>query len=152
AVLLERERKQQPFDRDVAVARLFRDFLRLIEYPRQRWRQIDLTGAAARHFGKLGERRLDRRKRFARSPARAVDQAAGQALRIVEQNLEQVLGGELLVAFAQGQRLGGLNETAGAVGVFLEIHISSLNPRPFGASSVGAVTDLSEISVHDQSA
>ncbi len=130
AVLLERERKQQPLDRDVAVARLFRDFLRLIEYPRQRWRQIDLTGAAARHFGKLGERRLDGGKRFARSAARAVDQAARQALGVVEQDLEQVLGGKLLMALAQGQRLGGLNETAGAVGVFFEIHTSSLSSTP----------------------
>src|SRR5262249_57636715 len=101
----------------------------------------DWRGAAARPLGRLAERRPDRRKRFARSPARAVDQAAGQALRIVEQNLEQVLGGELLVAFAQGQRLGGLNETAGAVGVFLEIHISSLNPAPLArAASAPSLT------------
>ena len=33
-----------------------------------------------------------------------------------------MFGGELLMAFAQGQRLRGLHETAGAVGVFLEIH------------------------------
>ena len=33
-----------------------------------------------------------------------------------------MFGGELLVALAQGQRLRGLHETAGAVGVFLEIH------------------------------
>src|SRR5262249_3625812 len=124
AVLFERE--QQPLDGDVAVARLFRDFLRLSEFPRQCRRQIPRTGAAARYFGKLGERRLDRRKRFARPAARAVDQAAGQALGVVEQNLEQVLGGKLLMTLAQGQRLGGLNETAGAVSVFLEIHISSL--------------------------
>jgi hypothetical protein len=32
----------------------------------------------------------------------------------------------LLVALAQGQRLCGLNETAGAVGEFLEIHVISL--------------------------
>src|SRR5262249_53464713 len=102
---------------------------------------IDLTGAAARHFGKLSEHRLDRRERFARSPARAVDQAAGQALGIVEQNLEQVLGDELLMALAQGQRLGGLNETAGPVGVFLEIHTSSLNPPPAaGGASAPSLT------------
>ena len=33
-----------------------------------------------------------------------------------------MLGRELLMALAQGQRLRGLDETAGAVGVFLEIH------------------------------
>ena len=36
-----------------------------------------------------------------------------------------MLGGELLMALAQGQRLGGLHEAAGAVGVFLEIHVST---------------------------
>ena len=39
-----------------------------------------------------------------------------------------MLGRELLVALAQGQRLGGLNEAASAVRVFLEIH--GLLPRP----------------------
>src|SRR6266498_1835356 len=98
AVLLERERKQEPLDRDVAVARLLRDLLRLIENSRQRRRQIDLTSAAARYLGKLGERRLHGRKRLARSAARALDQTAGQTLGVVEQNLQQVLGRELLVA------------------------------------------------------
>ena len=36
-----------------------------------------------------------------------------------------MLGGELLMALAQGQRLGGFHETAGAVGVFFEIHVST---------------------------
>src|SRR5262249_56357286 len=114
----------------VGGVRFWRDCGGLIEAPGQRWGQIDLTGAAARHFGKLGERSLDGGKRFARSAARAIDQAARQALGVVEQNLEQMLGGKLLMALAQGQRLGGLNETAGAVGVFLEIHTSSLSPTP----------------------
>ena len=35
-----------------------------------------------------------------------------------------MLGGELLMALAQGQGLGGLDETARAVGVFLDIHRS----------------------------
>jgi hypothetical protein len=52
------------------------------------------------------------------------------------------------MALAQGQRLSGLNEPAGAVGVFLEIHVSSLTPTP----SARAVTDLSQISLQDQSA
>ena len=38
-------------------------------------------------------------------------------------------GGELLVAFADGQRLGGLNETACAFGKFFEIHVNSPSPR-----------------------
>ena len=50
----------------------------------------------------------------------------GQPLGIVEQHLEQMLGAELLVSLAQGQRLRGLHEAAGAVGVFLEIHCEKL--------------------------
>ena len=42
--------------------------------------------------------------------------------------LEQVLGGELLVALAHGEGLGGLDESARTVGVFLEVH--PLLPRP----------------------
>ncbi len=37
-----------------------------------------------------------------------------------------MLGGELLVPLALRERLGGLNEAAAAVGVFLEIHVLSL--------------------------
>src|SRR5262249_402355 len=114
----------------VVAARFSPAFRPLAEARGRGRRRMDLTGAAARHFGKLGERRLDGGKRFARSAARAVDQAARQALGVVEQNLEQVLGGKLLMALAQGQRLGGLNETEGAVGVFLEIHTSSISPTP----------------------
>ena len=89
------------------------------------WRQINLPGAGARHFGDFAERRLDRLQSLAGIAAGAVDQARRQPFRIVEQDLEQMLRGELLVALAQGQRLGGLHETAGAVGVFFEIHVST---------------------------
>ena len=41
-----------------------------------------------------------------------------------------MFGGELLVALAQGQRLRGLHETAGAVGVFLDIHASTPSACP----------------------
>src|SRR5262249_36504287 len=82
-------------------------------------------------------------ERFARSPARAVNQTGAQSFRIVEQNLEQMLGSELLVALADCKRLGRLHKTAGAVGVFFKIHRScslSMFLRPSGArrtSSMG---------------
>jgi hypothetical protein len=38
-----------------------------------------------------------------------------------------VLGRELLMALAQSQRLSGLNKSAGTVGIFLEVHFSSLS-------------------------
>ena len=50
-----------------------------------------------------------------------------------------MFGGELLMALAQGQRLRGLHETAGAVGVFLEIHVSL--PRPMMAPVEQRVPD-----------
>ena len=134
AVLFERQRQQEALHGDVAVAGLLRDLLRLIEHARERRRQIDLAGPAAGHLGQLGERGLDRRKRLARAAAGAVDQTAGQPLGVVEQDLEQMLGCELLLALPQGQRLGRLNEPAGAVREFLEIHSVSLGLplRPCG--------------------
>ena len=47
-----------------------------------------------------------------------------------------MLRGELLMALAQRQRLAGLNETAGAVCVFLEIHCSL--PGPYWLSLLRA--------------
>src|SRR6202034_2674638 len=57
-----------------------------------------------------------------------VDQTGGEPLGVVEQHLEQVLGRKLLMSLAQRERLGGLDETAAAVRVFVEIH--GLFPRP----------------------
>ena len=37
-----------------------------------------------------------------------------------------MFGGELLVSLALGERLRRLDETAAAVGIFLEIHVPSL--------------------------
>ena len=122
AVLFQRQRQQQALDRDIAVAGLFGDLLGLVEHPRRRLRQINLAGAAAGHLRHLAERRLDRAQSLPRLSAGAVDQPGGQAFRIVEQNLEEVFGGELLMALAQREGLGRLHKAAGAVGVFFEIH------------------------------
>ena len=103
AVLLERQREQQPLDGDEAVARLLGDLLRLVEHARERGIEIDLPGPAARYLRALGERRFHGGQRFARTPAGAVDQPGREPFRVVEQDLEQMLGGELLVALAQGQ-------------------------------------------------
>jgi hypothetical protein len=103
AVLVERERKQQPLHRDEAVAGLLGDLLGLVEDARHRGRQVDLAGPGPGHFRKLRQRGLDRRQRLARAPAGAVDQPRRQPFRVVEQDLEQMLGGELLMALAQGQ-------------------------------------------------
>ena len=47
------------------------------------------------------------------------DQVGCQALRIVQQHFQEMLAGQPLVVAAQRQRLGGLDEAAGPVGVLL---------------------------------
>ena len=54
--------------------------------------------------------------------ARGLDQAGGKSFLVIEQDLQKMFGGEALVSFPQGQRLGRLDETAGPFGVFFEIH------------------------------
>ena len=71
--------------------------------------------------------------------AGAVDQPGRETLRVVEQDFQQVFGGELLVALAQGQRLRGLHETARAVGEFLEIHSSTPSAHDGAGNSADPV-------------
>ena len=139
---LQRERKQQPLDGDETISGFLARLLGHIEDPRQRGIEIDLAGASARDFGAFGECRLDGGQGLARIAARTVNEACGEPFGIVEQDLEQVLGRELLMPLAQRERLGGLDEALGAVGVFVEIH--DLFPRPVpnargavGTSSLG---------------
>ena len=126
AVLFQREREQQPLDRDETVAGLLARLLGGVEDPRQRRIEIDLAGAAAGNFRPLGQRRLGGCERRARIAAGAVDQTRGEPFRVVEQDFQQMFGRELLVSLALRERLGGLHEAAAAVGVFLKIHVSSL--------------------------
>ena len=131
AILFERERQQQALDGDEAVAGLFASLFSGIENARQRGIEIDLARAGAADFGASRKRGLCGLQGLPRIAAGTIDEARRQSFRIVEQNFQQMFGGELLVALAQGQRLGGLHETAGAVGVFVEIH--RLLPRPMKA-------------------
>ena len=97
-------------------------FSALSKTPRRRRREIELARAGALHLRQFGERQLDLPQRLARIAARLVDQAGAQALLVVEQDLEEMLGRELLMAFAKRQRLRGLNEAARPLGVFFQIH------------------------------
>ena len=125
-ILLDRERKQQALDGDVAIARLLGDLLGGVEHAPERRLQIDLAGAAAFDLGALGKRRLVGGQGLTRAAARAVDEPGGQSFGVVQQHLEQMLGRELLMTLALRHRLRGLHEAAGAVGVFLEIHWKKL--------------------------
>ena len=126
AALLQGQREQKPLDGDEAVAGLFAGLLRGVEHPRQGRVEIDLTGAAAGDFRALGQHRLDGRQGLTRITAGTIDQAGGEPLGVVKQHLEEVFGRKLLMSLAQRERLGGLDETATAVGVFVEIHVLSL--------------------------
>ena len=120
--LVHRQREQQPLDRDEGIAGLLRDLLGRIEEPRRRRREIELPGARALHARQFLQRDLGLDQRLARPSARAIDQARRQPFRVVEQNLQHMFGGELLVPFADGQRLRGLDEATRALGIVLEIH------------------------------
>ncbi len=53
-----------------------------------------------------------------------------------------MFGGELLVPFTLGERLRGLNETAGAVRVFIDIHAlspSAYSRRPEGSAETSSL-------------
>ena len=126
--LVQGQRQQQPLHGDVAVAGLLSDLLGLVEHARRRRRQIGLAGVAL-HLGQLAQRQLGALQRVARASPRLVDEAGGEPLGIVEQHLQQVLGRELRVALAHGEALRALDESACALGVFLDVHSSSC-PHP----------------------
>ena len=121
-VLLHGKRQQKPLDGDIAVARLLRDLLGLIDDLRQLRRDIELTGARARNFRDLGQSLLDSRQRLVGPAARARDQPGREPLAVVEQHFEQMFRHQPLMALAKGQRLRGLEEPFGPVGEFFEIH------------------------------
>ena len=123
---LHGQRQQQALDRDELVAGLVGNLLGGVEHPRQLGRKINLPGTAARNLGPLGQRPLDRAQRVGRPAAGALDQACRQPLRVVEQDLQQMIGAELLVTFPQSQALRSLHESLRAVGILVEIHLSLL--------------------------
>ncbi len=125
---LERERQKQTLDRDELVARLLSDFLCLVEKPCEFRREIDLAGTAARHFRPLRQQLVDALQGLLRTAACLFDEARCEPFRIVEQSLQHVVGAELLMPFADGDGLRRLDETLGAIGVFLEVHMSLHQP------------------------
>ena len=104
--------------------------------------EINLAGAAAGHFRNFGERCFGRLQGQAGLAAGTVDQAGRQPFRVVEQDFEQMLGGKLLVALTQGQRLRGLDKTPRPVGIFLEIHVSTPSAHDGTASNQAPVGGL----------
>jgi hypothetical protein len=122
---------QQPLGGHKAVAGLPGDLAGGLEDPRRLRRQIELAGPAAFHLGQLLQVGLDGGQHAARIAARRLDQAGRQPLLVVDENFQDVIGNEALMAFPQSQILGRLNETARPLGEFFEVHMSS-SARFFG--------------------
>jgi hypothetical protein len=56
------------------------------------------------------------------SAPRPVDEARAKPFLVVEKNLQNMFGRKLLVPFADGERLGALDETARPFGIFFDVH------------------------------
>ena len=81
----------------------------------------------------LADLGVDSRLHRLRLAAGGADQAGRGAFFIVEQRLQQVLGGDPLGKLADGDGLGGLQKALGAFGEFLDIH-SGACPFKLGGS------------------
>ncbi|MNJ29482.1 hypothetical protein D3C77_240510 [compost metagenome] len=83
--------------------------------------EIELARAAL-DLGPLLQQALGDQLHGGGVAAGLVDQLAGQAVALLEQHLQEMLGRELLVPPGERQRLGGLDGLFGAVGIEVEIH------------------------------
>ena len=133
----ECERQQQALGSDVAVACLLRDVHGGVEEPRRLRREVDLACAIALHPRQRVERRFGLLERVFRPAAGGPDEVGGKALAVVEQNLEQVLRREALVAAARREPLGCLHEAARALGKLIEIHVPPLVGHPLTRAERG---------------
>ena len=119
---LHGKREQQPLDRDIRVARLLRDLLGIFENARRRRGEIQLSRGRTLHLRQFGKREFRVAERVARAPACSLDEPRGKSLLVVEKDLQNMFGRELLVTLADGERLGALNKAARSFGIFFHIH------------------------------
>jgi hypothetical protein len=82
---------------------------------------IELARAAL-DLGQLGQQGLGGRVGLVGPAARALDQGAAEAVLFLQQDLEQVLGPELLIAARERQRLSRLDRLLGVVGIEIDVH------------------------------
>ena len=116
------ERHQQAVLRDILIARLLRRPLCAVEDAHEAGRRLRLRRPAAGHFRELRELGLHRLARRAVVGAGGTDQPRRRPLLVIEQGLQQMLGRELRVEFADRDRLRGLNEPARAFGKLFNVH------------------------------
>ena len=127
----QRQCEQQPLDGNKAVACLLRDLFGLLEDPGDLGREINLPGAAALDPRLPAELGLDGAQDGLWIAARRADQVGAETFLVFKQDLEEMLGCEALMATAQRQTLGRLDESLRPLGIFFEFHdaLASLN-RP----------------------
>ncbi len=123
----QHQRHQHALDGDKAVARLVGDGFGLVEQARRLRCHHDLARARAFDLRLLGESGFHGVMNGTRIAARRADQVGREALGIVEQDFQDMVGKKTLVTFAQGQHLGTLQETAHTLGVFLLVHHLTLS-------------------------
>ena len=100
-----------------------------LEYLCGRAGEIELTSAAPANCRKFGERLLGRRKRIAGASAGTLDETGREALRIVQEHLENMLRCKLLMTGGKRPGLGRLNKSACPIRIGFEIHGFSPDPK-----------------------
>src|SRR6185437_2676808 len=104
----------------------------LVEQPIGFRGEINLA-VAALDPRELVERCVDRGGHGARIAARGANEIGGETLFVLDQDLQKMLRRDLLMGAALRQVLRGLDESFGALGVFLEIHDRPLSKRRGGS-------------------
>ena len=112
------ERQQDAFDGDETVARFLGDLFGFVEHARGFGRHVELAGARAFDARQFRQRRFGRLQRATGIAAGAFDEAGGEAFLVVEQNFQQMFGGQTLMAGALRQALRVLQKRTRAFGEF----------------------------------
>ena len=121
-----RQGEQQALDGDKAIAGLLGDLLGLLENPGQLRAHIDLAGTAALYLGLAAKLGFDSHQCGLRIAAGGVDQVGAEAFLVVEEDFEQVLGRQPLMAATQRQVLRGLDKSFRPLGIFFKFHRTNL--------------------------
>ena len=119
------ERDQQTILRDIVVTGALSRLLRGVEHPNHRGDELRRAGPAALDLRQLAKLQFDGGARGLVVTAGGADQAGGGPFVVVEQRLQQVLGRELLVKFADCDGLRGLDEAFRPFGEFFDVHFGS---------------------------
>ena len=133
----ECECQQKTLGGHVAVAGLLRDVRGGIEESRRLRCEVDLARAVPVYSRQRVERRFGLLQRVFRPAAGGADEIGGEALSVVEQDLEHVLRREALVAARGRESLGCLHEAARALGKLVEVHVPSLVGYPLARAERG---------------